>query len=86
MKAQLPLPLEAKRLDHDHSVIYDANGRVVVRSMITEDHGIEAEWIVACVNAHDELVAALKSCVESAYFRDTPAIRVAAALLARLKS
>jgi hypothetical protein len=57
---RMPLPLLAKRLDNDHSCIHDAAGGVVVRTMITEDRGPEAQFIVDCVNNHFELVEALR--------------------------
>lgn len=83
----LPLTYETHELSTGFSsIVYDAHG-CAVDTHLRED---EAEYFVKAVNAHDELVVALKDSIdalakatdEDAYFVDS-VIRRAKAILAK---
>lgn len=61
-----PTPLEAKREDATHAVLYGSNGMLVARIYVNEHAWERAQEIATACNAHDALVAALEA--EDAYW------------------
>lgn len=84
-----PTPLEAKRLDAAHAVIYGADGMMLAKMAGHETAFERAEEIVTACNAHDDLVAALRRVLEdySEHARGCPCqICAARATLAKVQS
>lgn len=100
--APTPLPWHTGGIAGRSPIVYAANGRPVANTTVywsgseQPDMHANADLIVRAVNAHDELVAALRACAsclaawteiqddEDARDRDADALDAAAALLARL--